>query len=189
MYKVILSSEDLDAKQQKNRDYNMNQTVVGSPLKTLKGSVIKRSNKYEVGKVIGGQIYLHKNYADIVIPFDILNSAVDLLESSYSQFHYNCIRYDPKSTEVLFQESPDFDTAREPVVGTCVSVIDNQIRKTRYFNQIWHHKWLWVDNSYTGFDVEESWSWSKEWLSVLTEPANGSNQQNWMNQLNRFGLE
>ena len=32
-------------------------------LKTQKGSAIKRS-KFGVGKVIGGRIYLHRNYVD-----------------------------------------------------------------------------------------------------------------------------
>lgn len=63
--------EALTDKQQKSFTYNQNQSA-GSPLKTLNGSVIKRS-KYGVGKEIGGKIYLHRNYAEDVIPSDIYN--------------------------------------------------------------------------------------------------------------------
>ena len=62
MKRFILSSEDLEARYQKNRAYNQSQTEIGHPLKTLKGSVVKRSSKFGVGKEIGGQIYAHKNY-------------------------------------------------------------------------------------------------------------------------------
>ena len=45
--------DSLSPEQQKNFDYNQKQEAVGSTLKTLKGSAIKRSTKYGVGKEIG----------------------------------------------------------------------------------------------------------------------------------------
>ena len=155
-------------------DYNQKQTQTGSTLKTLKGSSIKRSTKFGVGKEIGGDIYLHKNYVYGVVPEDIYDNALDILEEIYPDFEFNCIRYSPKTNAVSFQEAPDFDTAREPIVGDYITVFPDGKTKTGHSNYIWHHKWLWVKNDYTGFDVNESWEWSKQWLSTLQEVADGN---------------
>lgn len=178
----------LNAAQLTNQEYNLSQTQVGYPLKTLKGSTIKRSN-FGVGKLIGGQLYFHKSYFENIFeaPFDF--EALEYLEDNIP-FEYNVIRWDIKKKEIVLVECPDFNEAREPVVGRMFSaLLDGTFKTSRFFNQIYHHKWLWVDNSYAGFDVAESWEWSKEWLSVLTEPADGSNIINWEKQLARFGLE
>lgn len=156
-------------------------------LKTLKGSVIKRS-KYGVGKMIGGCLYLHKDYSQI-IPQDILKNAENALKEAYPDFKYQCLKYDTKKQSVSFQEAPDFDSAREPIVGDYVTVtIDGKV-KTGHSNYIWHHKWLWVKDDYTGFDIEESYRWSEKWLAVLEEPADGNGAERWENQLKRYGLE
>lgn len=179
---------ELNSAQLKNREYNLSQTEVGHPLKTLKGSVIKRSN-FGVGKLIGGQIYFHRNHADRCL-FD---EGIELMRATESDvpFEFNCMRFDLKTGQLAFVECPDFDTSREPVVGRMyvVDSSDEPGKVTKFFNQIYHHKWLWVDNSYSGFDVAESWEWSKTWLSVLTEPADGTNTSRWIGQLNRFGLK
>ena len=179
----------LNAEQQKHFDYNQKQTTVGSTLKTLKGSTIKRSTKYGVGKEIGGEIYFHKNYAEDIMPSEVLSQAERLLEENHPGFEYNCLKYNPKTGVVAFQEAPDFDTAREPIVGDYVSVNTNTGEtKTGHSNYIWHHKWNWVKNDYNGFDVEESWEWSKKWLSTLTEVSDGNGIGRWENQLDRFNL-
>lgn len=156
-------------------------------LKTLKGSVIKRS-KYGVGKLIGGCLYLHKDYSQI-IPQDILKNAESALKEAYPNFKYQCLKYDTKKQSVSFQEAPDFDSAREPIVGHYVTVtIDGKV-KTGHSNYIWHHKWLWVKDDYIGFDIEESYRWSEKWLAVLEEPADGNGAERWKEQLARYGLE
>lgn len=183
MYRVIIAATN-------PIDFNNNQTEVGSPLKTLKGSIIKRS-KYGVGKSIGGSIYIHRSYHSDVVPDKDYNQAVEILEDAgYNENDFNCIRWDPKDSCISFQEAPDFDTAREPVVGDYVTVnySTGQIRKG-HSDYIWHHKFLWVRNSYDGFDVSESWNWSRTWLNVLTEPADGNGISRWQAQLTRFGLK
>ena len=181
--------ESLTSDQQKYFDYNQRQATVGSTLKTLKGSSIKRSTKYGVGKEIGGEIYFHKVYADDIIPDEVLSQAEHLLEENHPGFEYNCLKYNPKTGVVAFQEAPDFDSAREPIVGDYVSVNTNTgVVKTGHSNYIWHHKWNWVKNDYSGFDVEASWNWSKEWLSTLTEVSDGNGIDRWNAQLDKFGL-
>ena len=157
-------------------------------LKTLKGSVIKRS-KYGVGKLIGGCLYLHKSYSNGIIPQDILENAENALKETYPSFEYQCLKYDLKKRSISFQEAPDFNSAREPIVGDYVTVtIDGKVKKG-HSNYIWHHKWLWVKGDYTGFDIEESYRWSAEWLAVLEEPADGNGVGRWKAQLGRYGLE
>lgn len=172
-----------------NRQYNMSQHSVGSALKTLKGSKIQRCAKYGVGKLIGGDIYVHKQYAEDVVPEDIWDQAVAILSEQCPNFSYNCIRYSPDSKVVSFQESPDFDSAREPIVGEYRTVYTQEgvVKKGRS-DYIWHHKWLWVKNDYTGFDVAESWNWSRRWLSLLPERSDGNGRNRWDAQLRRFGV-
>lgn len=167
-------------------EYNNNQRPCGT-LKTQKGSPIKRS-KYGVGKEIGGDIYLHKDYHDKAVPDDVYDNALDILESEYPNYEFNCIRYSPKTGAISFQEAPDFDDAREPVVGDYITVFPDGTVKTGHSNYIWHHKWLWVMDNYQGFDVVESWEWSREWLNTLQEVADGNGIYRWNAQLERYGL-
>lgn len=170
------------------QEYNNAQTEVGSTLKTYKGSAIKRSSKYGVGKEIGGDIYFHKMYADEIVPTDILYNAEQVLEENYPDFQYNCMRYSPKTGAISFQESPDFDTAREPKVGDYINIFPDGSIKTGHSNFIWHHKWLFVRNDYPGFDVAEAWEWSREWLNALQETSDGNGIGRWNAQLNKYGL-
>ena len=203
--------------QQKNQDYNNKQTDVGSQLKTLQGTPIKRY-KNIAGKEISNtvskngvkethpQVYVHKDYADQVVPADVLNRAEEVLQQKYPDFQYNTIMWDRKSNDIRFDEAPDFDTAREPIAGNTVTVMPNGETKTGYSDAIWHHKWLWVGNDYKGFDVADSWNWSKQWLNTIRPVdvsehkfnssfsqrgiANGTGHgtTNWNEQLEYFGL-
>lgn len=184
----IHSSED---NINKNIDYNNKQTLVGSPLKTYKGSRIARS-KHGVGKSIGGEIYFHKDYATDIVPEDILEYTTQVLHDTYPDFNYNCMKYDPKRNRIAFQECPDFNNAREPVVGDWVAVEvgeDGSYKLSKgHSNYIFHHKWIWVDNNYSGFDVKKSWEWSKKWLNTLKETSDGNGIERWNAQLDKYGL-
>lgn len=172
-----------------NYNYNISQLSVGSALKTLNGSWIRRFKKYDVGKYIKDCLYVHKQYAPDVIPSNVWTTALDILHQVAPNFEYNCIRYGLKTQSVCFQEAPDFDYAREPVVGDYITVDTNKgVAKKGHSNSIWHHKWLWVKNDYSGFDVRRSWLWSKKWLSALTEPSAGQSLNQWNMQLDRFEL-
>ena len=181
-----------DAEIQKNFDFNDRQMQVGSKLKTYKGSPIQRCPRFSVGKEIGGDLYVHKDYADEVVPETILKSTQRALESKYPDFEYNCIKYDPNTFRISFQEVPNFDTEREPVVGDYVIVeyhpSGSEVLKSGHTNHVFHHKWLWCKNDYTGFDVAEAWNWSKKWLSTLREPSDGNGIARWNAQLDKYNL-
>lgn len=134
------------------------------------------------------QIYLHKNYAKEVIPNEIYENALKVLEEEYPTFNYNCVMYDTSNNMVRFDEAPDFDTAREPKVGNFIKVMPNGEATKGSSSNIWHHKWLWVKDDYSGFNVEESKLWSAKWLGILTETAKGT-QKTWDKQLENHGLK
>lgn len=184
-----------DAQIQKNFDFNQHQTQVGSKLKTYSGSVIQRSPKYGVGKEIGGDIYVHKFYAEDVVPEEILKACNRALDYTQSGFLFNCIRYSPKTQSISYQESPDFNTAREPIVGDYITVFydprldpEDFVLKKGHSNYIWHHKWIWVRNDYPNFDVNQSWLWSRKWLSTLKETSDGNGISRWNAQLDKYDL-
>jgi hypothetical protein len=156
--------------------------------KTRRGSVIKR-HKDVVGKQVGKQLYVHKNYAAEVVPNDILKKAIAILAKKLPNFQYNCIMWDAARPIIRFDQAPDFDTAREPHVGDFV-VVDPRnpdFVSQGHSNSIWHHKWLWVMDDYRGFDVAQSKAWSDLWLSKLGEPAKGTDFS-WNAQLSKVGL-
>lgn len=131
-------------------------------LKTKKGSVIKRSG--DVGKRMGGYLYLHKQYVDY-IDIDLYNEFKDKLPED---FNYNILKYNKKENYISFILSPDFNTVDEPTVGDAYKVTKNKVTLTKQKNppQIYHHKWLFVDDNYKGFNVERAKLRSKKWLEV-----------------------
>ena len=56
-------------------------------------------------------------------------------------------------------------------------------------NQIWHHKWMWVKNDYKGFDVQESYEWSKLWTSKIKDTSGIGSIPIWNKKLKDVGLE
>lgn len=140
-------------------------------LKTQKGSVIKRS-KYGVGKDIGGRIYIHRDYIHRMPNVASIKEAKHVLVQAAPQFKWNALSTDMKTGNVTFMEAPDFDTADEPTVGRYITVATDGKAKPGVSKQIWHHKWLWVDDDYRGFDVNQSFERSRKWLALPDVPFN-----------------
>ena len=106
----------------------------------------------------------------------------------YGAFPYNSIMFDSKKDVVRFDEAPDFDTAREPRVGRYVSVdLATGTAKEGKSDFIWHHKWLWVKDDYTGFDVDASREWSRKWASAMPEVAKGT-ERTFSEQLKKHNI-
>jgi len=163
-----------------------------SPFKNTKGSTIKRGgslmgHKYSIGKVIGGKVYLHINYIDTLPDPE---EAIRALEATNNVSRYRCLSYDPKTSTYMFSASPYFNSANEPTPGQAqkVEVEDNafKVHTPKVINSIWHHKWMWVDDNYKGFNVKESYEWSKEWAAEISNPSGSKNV--WLKQLKAVGL-
>lgn len=157
----------------------------GRVLKTKKGSVIKRS-KYGVGKLIGGYLYLHRNYLTD-LPNNIQKSVLET-ETHIGDFKYNILKINIKTLDVTFINSTDFDHVHEPTVGEYIRVSkqDDSVKRGTS-NAIWHHKWLWVKDDYKGFDVEESFNRSKKYLGMDIDFSRIGNKEFWeKNYANRI---
>lgn len=167
---------------------NLRSLLPETTLHTLRGSAIRRY-KNNVGKQVGPQIYVHKYYADEVIPKAIWDKANGILTRSNPDFDFNSVVFDVNAKVVRFDEAPDFDTAREPHVGNYIMVYLDGKRPPRvgHSDSIWHHKWLWVKDDYTGFDVDKSKEWSRIWLAKVNGPAKGTDMS-WQSQLKNSGL-
>ena len=131
-------------------------------------------------KKIGGCIYMHismrtkvdekiKNtLADAERVFRKVIGMKDFME-------VEIVKVDVKNNKVSFIKSPDWDTAREPLVGDAYMIDLNEnaplrkrtVKITKSKGQIYHHKWMFVADDYQGFDIEESKKWSEKWQSVI----------------------
>lgn len=139
-------------------------------VKTTNGTIIKRSPKFGIGKNIGSRLYLHRD----AIPdafIDHIDGAARLLPDD---FGWNLIRISTIDWSVGFYNCVEFDTVNEPEAGDCISVLMVDGTKPtitrKFIKQIFHHKWLWVGDDYTGFDVTEAVARSESWLKYDDVP-------------------
>lgn len=124
----------------------------------------KRSKRYGVGKEIGGNVYVHRDYETLLGP-EIM------MARSYlpPDFGYTVVKLNLKTRALTFSVSPDFNTAAEPVVGKQLLVRGDgstHMREPPADPYIYHHKWLFVAKDYDGFDVEASVRRSIAWMSL-----------------------
>lgn len=133
------------------------------------GNTTYKRSKYGIGKEIGGKIYVHKNYFNHIIDVETYHKAVNQLPCGFT---FNCLMIDKKKSIVRFDEAPDFDTEREPHPGDFIEVnLETMETRKGHSDMIWHHKWMWVDDDYKGFDVEASYEWSRRWTQIITHPS------------------
>lgn len=159
------------------------------PLKTLKGSRIGYS-KFGIGKAVGSKIYVVNEAHHGIIPNAVWDKAVKILVDKYiSPSLFNTLCYDFKKPHIVrFDICEGFCTEREPVVGQMVFVDTERGEIWNKYNpQIYHHKWMWVPADYEGFDVKESYEWSRHWLSKLPEVASGYPHK-WEEQLKKYNI-
>lgn len=123
-------------------------------------------------KKIGLTFYVHKSNIQEV--FDILEentvAAIKLASSNLpKEFDYDILKFDKKNSKVSFIASPDWDIAREPLVGDSytTNLLDIQFKLIKSKGQIYHHKWMFVSEDYKGFDINKSREWSSIWTSIL----------------------
>ena len=130
----------------------------------LKKLGLKRTTKFgKIGKEIGGEIYLHRQYEN-TFPEDLLNTAKQSLPEN---FDYQVVKYNPKTGVFSFIVSNDFDTNEEPSVNGGITVKpDGTAKPFKDAGWIYHHKWEWVADDYKGFDVQKSKERSLKWSSL-----------------------
>lgn len=123
----------------------------------------------DVGKSIGGNLYIHKQYSNI-LEQKSFQQATNTLKNFDPNFQYNIVKHNTKNNSYSFISCTNFDTQEEPTVGKCINVNNKQevkIIQEKQDPQIYHHKWLFVKDDYQGFDVEQSIKRSLEWKTIL----------------------
>ena len=79
-------------------------------------------------------------------------------------------KWNRRTDDVSFIQSPDWDTAPEPIVGDSVKVAADGSTRFRAANrenpQIYHHKHEFVAPDYDGFSLAESRKRSQQWEAL-----------------------
>jgi hypothetical protein len=127
--------------------------------------------KGDVGKFIGGDLYVHKSAMD-VLP----QKEMEMAESKLPEdFEYEIVKYNAAQGSFSFIASPDWNTAKEPIVGDAYKVSRNGdvgVTKQKADPQIYHHKWNFVRDNYDGFDVRQSIQRSIDWYRDAKDDVN-----------------
>jgi len=130
----------------------------------------ERYSAFGVGKKMGDEVYLHRDYEGVIPAGDLADA-----KSRIKGFKYNLIRYNTKTGSIGFFNSPDFNSSDEPVNGDLMVIEpDGRIRsvplnKNADKQAIYHHKWQWVKDDYTGFNVKDSIKRSIAWQRVVNK--------------------
>lgn len=157
-------------------------------------------------KKIGGCIYMH-----ISMRTNVEEKIKSMIEDAEKVFRkvigikdfmeVEIVKIDVKNNKVSFIKSPDWDTAREPLVGDAYMIDLNEdaplrkrtVKITKSKGQIYHHKWMFVADDYQGFDIEESKKWSEKWQSVIPAEKGIKSRigykKYWDEYLKEYGLE
>lgn len=135
-------------------------------LRTQAGSRIARNSSTGVGKAICTMLYVHREYEHVLPYIRVVKDYIKFNTKELLTHPYNVVRFNRVGKRVSFIEAPDFDTVHEPTVGHITTFrVNGHGCVSRRSNAIYHHKWLFVDDKYTGFDVQESFDRSEEWIS------------------------
>lgn len=138
-------------------------------MKTFKEflSSIYEARERNPGKLIGGELYVHKDHEDR-LPQEELEKAKSYLPQEHLN-SYNIVKHNKKLGTFSFIHSPDFDTSDEPISGDSYKVTPEgrvSITKQKKDPQIYHHKWQWVSDNSNRFDVEASKRRSEAWKPI-----------------------
>lgn len=153
----------------------------------------QRYNKTGVGKYIGGNLYVHKNYIQVFD--DSYLKALSVLEKNAPDFSFDIVKFNQEKKSYSFISSTDFDTKDEPTVGDSIQVDSEghlKLTKQKKDPQIYHHKWNFVKNDYSGFNVADSVSRSIQWKSIIGKNKELSSKIGtssfWETTLQQFGI-
>ena len=119
------------------------------------------------GKRVINRLYIHKSALSSLSSElqRTVRQSLDIAQSKHGTFEYDIVRIGLKDGSVAFTRVHGWDDVPEPMKGVSISVrggsvtvVDDTSRKLVY-----HHKWMMVNDDYTGFNVEESKRRSAWW--------------------------
>jgi hypothetical protein len=147
----------------------------------------KRRGQGVSGKEIGGYTYVHKLYA-VDIWTDYFDPAVNKV-AKQKGFTYNIVKFGKDGQIFSLINSPDFDTADEPIIKDVLLVRTGKTIHYKAPYWIYHHKWMMVQDNYKGFDVEASKQRSALWIPKCKDFSRIGRQDVWKKFLQRHGIE
>ncbi len=162
----------------------------------LKSALLRFGLKRETpaGRMLGTRLQAHASFIKDVVPTLVLANAKRAAEEFcpailriHNAFHFNLA-----DQSLSFDYSPDFDHSDEPVLAASFTVHadgTSQFIPIAMDPIIWPHKWLWVADNYSGFDVKQSMQRSL-WLCSLapmSEQRKHHRRAAWMNYLDSLG--
>ena len=162
-------------------------------LANTKGGM-SRDKRFGVGKRVGNNVYMHSNYIGL-LPEEsrkLIASTLDSLNSEESG--WSIVKYNTKTEDFSLIKSTDFDTANEPRIEKSVKYnkATGVLGTPRTGSTVYHHKWLFVDNDYKGFDVEQSMLRTDEINKKMDElninRSTIGSVNNWNAILNNMGM-
>jgi hypothetical protein len=121
------------------------------------------------GKLVVGKLYFHRSALSRVD--QSIRKRVLAAQRREPEWKWDIARVDIKGGRVALIQSPDWDTADEPTVGAMIVLDGRTVKRRPPTAMIYHHKWTFVSDDYTGFDVEASKARSSAWES-LDPPVN-----------------
>lgn len=148
-------------------------------------------------KIVGTSLYIHKSalhqLLDKIKNIQDCLRIVDLLSIvNEENIDYTIVKYDKKTKNLSFIYSPDWDIANEPSVGDSICFNQNNERKIiKGSNKIYHNKYLFVDSTYKGFDIEEAKKRSQLWNSIPKIEKHKTrigNKQYWIDLLKEHNI-
>lgn len=125
-------------------------------------------------KKVGYCKYVHKsNLTELLNSVSSLESkTIQKLINQYStNWNFEVVKYDSKSKKLSLIQSPNWNTANEPTVGDSlvinIDTLKTSIAKMKIHEQIYHQKELFVNENYTGFDVQKAKARTQLWKSKI----------------------
>lgn len=139
--------------------------------KTLYSEIARYTTGERIpGKKVGPHIYIHKSAISHLSPtaFAIVTDR----ERFIGDWDYDIIKIDIINNSVSFIQVHQWDELDEPITGDSLIVYPDGNMKLHKMSKndplIYHHKWTFVGDDYTGFDPQESFERSERWI---TNPA------------------
>lgn len=144
----------------KRADHNIYDT--SELIECKNGDILVRYFK-GVGELKNKWISIQRNYASDIIPFSEFMEAQKALSEQYPLFDAECISYQERTKEIRFESCPDFDKSDEPIIQCCITY-NPKTKKLHYqgYGRKIKHKWLYVKDDYTGFNVDKAYIRSKQ---------------------------
>jgi hypothetical protein len=143
-----------------------------------------------IGKVIGASKWIHISALDSLAEPEMalvdqarsmIAMAIPKVAPRIIQAKNSIVKVNLKEDTVIFTESPDWDTATEPLVGDMVGCKGVNTGAPPFYIPmrdppfIYHHKWMMVKDDYPGFSVGEAKQWSEYWENHPAVKALASN--------------